>query len=74
MADTDKNSIIFALLAKQFFLYSLLKNFITCSSVYMAATKHKLDSISHNFLTANGFLEGAYRILLLRNVSIKNVK
>ncbi|KAL4480020.1 hypothetical protein ABPG74_020536 [Tetrahymena malaccensis] len=70
--ETDKNFIIFILIAKQYFLYSLLRNYITASSMYMQFAKNKLDAMSKDWPTSKGFLEGAYRILLLRNVSIKN--
>ncbi|EAR92087.2 hypothetical protein TTHERM_00106880 (macronuclear) [Tetrahymena thermophila SB210] len=68
----DKNFIIFILIAKQYYLYSLLRNYITSSSTYMQFAKNKLDALSKDWPTSKGFLEGAYRILLLRNVSIKN--
>jgi hypothetical protein len=50
-------------------LQQTLKNHICFSQEYLMNTKKKLDNLSSKMPQQKGFLEGVYKILLLKNMN-----
>ncbi len=49
-------------------LQQILKNHIYFSQEYLMNTKRRLDNVSSKMPQQKGFLEGVYKILLLKNL------
>lgn len=68
----DKTPLLLVIFIKQMTLQQILKNHIYFSQEYLMNTKRKLDNISSKMPQKKGFLEGVYKILLLRSMSPSN--
>jgi hypothetical protein len=67
MGSEDKTPLLLSIFIKQFTLQSILKNHIILTQEYLLNAKRRLDEISKGWPQNKGFLEVAYKILLLRN-------
>ena len=63
----DKTPLLLVIFIKQLTLQQILKNHIYFSQEYLMKTKNRLDNISSKMPQQKGFLEGVYKIILLRN-------
>lgn len=65
----DKNNIfILNIYLKQLFLFAMLKNSVFIGQKFLFYVKDTLKMISEAWPQKKGFLEGAYKILLFKNV------
>lgn len=65
----DKNNIfILNIYLKQLFIFALLKNSVFIGQKFLFYVKDALKQISDSWPQKKGFLEGAYKILLFKNV------
>lgn len=65
----DKNNIfILNIYLKQLFLFAMLKNSVFIGQKFLFYVKDTLKLISETWPQKKGFLEGAYKILLFKNV------
>lgn len=62
----DKTPLLLFIFAKQFLLQSLIKNHVILAQEYLGNAKGKLDKLSKEWPSNQKFLEGAYKVLLLR--------
>ena len=69
----DKTPLLVFIFVKQFALQSILKNHIILTQEYLELAKKKLDEISKGWPVNRGFLEGAYKVLLLKNKAFESL-
>lgn len=67
----DKTPMLLVIFIKQLTLQQILKNHIFFSQEYLMNTKRKLDKISSKMPPQKGFLEGVYKVILLRSFGAK---
>jgi hypothetical protein len=67
MNSDDKTPILLNLLVKQITLQQILRNHIYLAQEYLLNTKRRLDHISRKMVYHKGYLEGVYKILLLKS-------
>jgi hypothetical protein len=67
MGSEDKTPLLLSIFIKQLALQSILKNHLILTQEYLLNAKKRLDEISKERPQNKGFLEIAYKILLLRN-------
>ena len=67
MSADDKTPILISLLVKQITLQQILRNHIYLAQEYLLNTKKRLDHISRKMVYHKGYLEGVYKILLLKS-------
>ena len=72
MQTEDKTPLLLSIFIKQLTLQQILRCHIFFSQEYLLNSKKRLDSISVKMPQQRGYLEGVYKILLLRNM--KHVK
>ena len=72
MNTDDKTPLLLSIFIKQLTLQQILRCHIFFSQEYLLNSKKRLDEISVKMPMQRGYLEGVYKILLLRNV--KDVK
>ena len=70
--DNKNNVIILSIYLKQLFLFALLKNSVFIGQKFLYYVKDVLKKISDSWPQKKGFLEGAYKILLFKNVRFVN--
>lgn len=70
----NKNSLLLAIYLKQLYFFALLKNYVFIIINYIQSAKDQLKAISKRWPENKGFLDGAYKILLIKNVKIRNGK
>jgi hypothetical protein len=63
----DKTPLLLNLLVKQITLQQILRNHIYLAQEYLLNTKRRLDNISKKMVYHKGYLEGVYKILLLKS-------
>lgn len=63
----DKTPLLINLLVKQITLQQILRNHIYLAQEYLLNTKKRLDNISKKMVYQKGYLEGVYKILLLKS-------
>jgi len=63
----DKTPLLINLLVKQVTLQQILRNHIYLAQEYLLNTKKRLDNISKKMVYQKGYLEGVYKILLLKS-------
>lgn len=63
----DKTPLLLNLLVKQITLQQILRNHIYLAQEYLLNTKRRLDYISKKMVYQKGYLEGVYKILLLKS-------
>ena len=66
--ENKNNIIILSIYLKQLFLFALLKNSVFVGQKFLYYVKDVLKKISDLWPQKKGFLEGAYKILLFKNV------
>ena len=67
--EEDKNNVIILnIYLKQLFLFALLKNSVFIGQKFLYYVKDVLKKISDSWPQKKGFLEGAYKILLFKNI------
>ena len=66
MNGDDKTPLLLFIFIKQFLFQSIIKNHIILTQEYLGLSKNKLDLISKEWPTNQRFLEGAYKVLLLK--------
>ena len=65
----DKNNVVILnIFLKQLFLFALLKNSVFIGQKFLYYVKDVLKKISDSWPQKKGFLEGAYKILLFKNI------
>ena len=62
----DKTPLLLFIFVKQFLLQSLIKNHVMLAQEYLSNAKGRVDNISKGWSSNQKFLEGAYKVLLLR--------
>ena len=72
--ENNKNSLVLIIYLKQLYFYALLKNYIFVAINYIQMAKEKLQVLSRQWPENKGFLDGSYKILLLKNVKIREGK
>lgn len=65
----DKSPLLLTLFVKQMTLQQILRNHIFLAQEYLLNTKKRLDNISQKMVYQKGYLEGVYKILLLKSTS-----
>lgn len=73
MGSEDKNPLLLLIFLKQFTLQSIIKNHIILAQEYLMNAKRRLDEISRMWPQNKGFLEKAYKVLLLRTANKFNM-
>lgn len=69
----DKNNVVVLnIFLKQLFLFALLKNSVFIGQKFLYFVKDVLKKISDSWPQKKGFLEGAYKILLFKNIKFVN--
>ena len=63
----DKSPLLLTLFAKQMALQQILRNHIFLGQEYLLNTKRRLDDVSKKMVYQKGYLEGVYKILLLKS-------
>ena len=71
MQTEEKTPLLMLLFIKQLTLQQILKNHLHFSQDYLLNSKNRLDAISKKMPEKKGFLEGVYKILLLKSVAPK---
>lgn len=66
MNSEDKSPLLLTLFAKQMALQQILRNHIFLCQEYLLNTKKRLDHVSKKMVYQKGYLEGVYKILLLK--------
>jgi hypothetical protein len=66
MNSEDKSPLLLTLFAKQMALQQILRNHIFLCQEYLLNTKKRLDHVSRKIVYQKGYLEGVYKILLLK--------
>ena len=67
MNSDDKTPLLINLLVKQITLQQILRSHIYLAQEYLLNTKKKLDNISKKMVYHKGYLEGVYKILLMKS-------
>lgn len=67
MNSDDKTPLLLNLLVKQITLQQILRSHIYLAQEYLLNTKRRLDNISRKMVYHKGYLEGVYKILLLKS-------
>jgi hypothetical protein len=65
----DKTPLLLLIFIKQLTLQQLIKNHLYFSQEYLLNSKKRLDALSAKMPQQRGFLEGVYKILLLKGFS-----
>jgi hypothetical protein len=68
----DKTPLLLLIFIKQLTLQQVIKNHLFFSQEYLLNSKKRLDGISAKMPQQRGFLEGVYKILLLRGFSTED--
>lgn len=69
MQTEEKTPLLLLIFIKQLALQQILKNHLYFSQEYLMNSKSRLDSLSMKMPQQKGFLEGVYKVLLLKTVS-----
>ena len=67
MQTEEKTPLLLLLFIKQLTLQQILKNHLHFSQEYLINSKNRLDALSRKMPEKKGFLEGVYKILLLKS-------
>ena len=67
MNSDDKTPLLINLLVKQITLQQILRSHIYLAQEYLLNTKRRLDNISKKMVYHKGYLEGVYKILLMKS-------
>lgn len=68
MQTEEKTPLLLLIFVKQLNLQQILKNHLHFSQEYLYNSKKRLDGISAKMPHQRGFLEGVYKILLLKSI------
>ena len=71
IAENDRTPLLLFVFIKMFTVQSMIKNHILLTQEYLQQTKTKLDKLSSNWIFNKGFLEGAYRLLLMKSREVE---
>lgn len=68
MNSEDKTPLLLSIFIKQLTLQQILRSHIFFAQEYLLNSKKRLDVISAKMPQQRGFLEGVYKILLLKSM------